>query len=177
RRGGARTPPATAAPTLAPPPSISTPRPRRAVANESSGHGKIIAISVIAVVLVIGAIVGLKMFGGKPKVPMKGNDAAIVEQLNDENGTEARKWLGQNPSRMVMGLSRKQAEYRVDELYRMGAKQVMCMGGVVSTTLAVELPTDPAKRKELFDWAKKWHNEMGEKADVDVGQNWLMIKM
>ena len=34
-----------------------------------------------------------------------------------------------------------------------------------------------AKRKELFDWEKKWHSEMDIKPSVDVGQKYLLIRM
>src|SRR5438034_255473 len=64
-----------------------------------------------------------------------------------------------------------------DELYRMGAKQVIAFGAHTSLTVAVELPSDAPKRKELFDWQKKWHHQMNREADVDKGQKWLVVAM
>ena len=53
----------------------------------------------------------------------------------------------------------------------------MAFGAGISTTLAIELPTDPKQRKEIFDWQEKWHKEMFVAPEKDVGQTWIMIQM
>jgi hypothetical protein len=53
----------------------------------------------------------------------------------------------------------------------------MAFSARISTTLAIELPDDPAKRKEILDWANKWNTELGYKPDKDVGQKWVVLGM
>ena len=160
-------------------------RPRRVESDDDGAmKKKLIVGGVFVVMLVIGAIIGLKMFapaGGSGTTAsgkkLVGHDAEVLAQIKDEYGTEAKKWLEKNPAHQVMGLSTKQAEYKIDQFYQMGAKQVIAFGNGISTTLAVELPDDPAKRKEIFAWQAKWHKEYGFEVEKDVGQNWLTIKM
>ena len=131
-----------------------------------------------AIVLVGGAIFAMRFFsGGKSAAPGLGEDDTVTAMIKDENGTEAKKWLADHPGRMLAGTTRSQAEYRVDQWYKMGATKVYAFGGLMSMTVALELPKDPAKRKELFDWEKKWHTEMDIKPSVDVGQKYLLIRM
>ena len=59
----------------------------------------------------------------------------------------------------------------------MGAKRVMAFGAGVSTTLAIELPDDPAKRKQMLDWANKWNSELGYNPEKDIGQKWVVLAM
>jgi hypothetical protein len=101
-------------------------------------------------------------------------DLAVERQIEEECGAEARKWL-ENEFHEVQGLSRKQALFRVDEIYRLGANQVIAFGGRISRTLAIELPIDPSRRKQIFDWSNKWNVEHGFQAEKDVGQKWIVI--
>jgi hypothetical protein len=59
----------------------------------------------------------------------------------------------------------------------MGAVKVYAFGGVVTASLAIELPDDTDKRKELIEWQKRWHTDMNETPQTDVGQQFLLIKM
>ena len=108
---------------------------------------------------------------------LAGNDAEVIQQIKDEHGTEARQWLSADAARSIGGLSSGQATRRVDELYQLGAKQVLAFGSRISSTLAVELPDDKAKRKALFDWQARWHAEHHFDVEQDIGQRWLVIKM
>lgn len=132
-----------------------------------------------AIVLVGGAIFAMRFLsgGGKPAGPGLGEDNDVAEMIKDESGTEAKKWLEGHTGRMLSGMTRSQAEYKIDQWYKMGATKVIAFGGVMSMTVALELPKDPAKRKELFDWEKKWHTEMDRKPAVDVGQKYLLIRL
>jgi hypothetical protein len=131
-----------------------------------------------AIVIVGGAIFAMRFFsGGKSNTPGLGEDDTVTQMIKDENGTEAKKWLEANSSRILAGTTRSQAEYKIDQWYKMGATKVYAFCGVMSMTVALELPKDPTKRKELFDWEKKWHTEMDIKPAVDVGQKYLLIRM
>ena len=149
-----------------------------ALAMEQKTLIKQAILFVAAIVLVGGAIFAMRFLsGGKNKAPALGEDDIVETMIKDENGTEAKKWLDAHTGRMLAGTTRSQAEYRIDQWYKMGAIKVYAFGGVMSMTVALELPKDPAKRKELFDWEKKWHTEMDIKPSVDVGQKYLLIRM
>ena len=109
--------------------------------------------------------------------PINEADAAVLQQIKDEHGTEARAWLAANEQRSLMSLSHAQSVSRVEDLYRLGARQVIAFSSRISATVAVELPDDPAHRKALFDWADRWNREHRFESDRDTGQNWLVIRM
>jgi hypothetical protein len=117
-----------------------------------------------------------------PKSPakdpnLKPADQAIMEKIDEQNGKEAKEWLNASDSHMLGGWNKKQGLYHVDEWYQMGAKKVYAFGAAYSMSVVIELPDDPAKRKEIFDWAAKWHKEMHEKVDKDEGQKFLEVAM
>jgi hypothetical protein len=175
-----RTSGASAAAAAAPPALgyATAKRGDAARAMEQSNLIKQAILFVLAIALVGGAIFAMRFFSGgsAPKTGL-GEDDDIIAMIKDEHGTEAKKWLDTNSSRMLSGMTRSQAEYKIDQWYKMGATKVIAFGGLVSMTVALELPTDPAKRKELFDWERKWHSEMDMKPAVDVGQKYLLIRL
>jgi hypothetical protein len=148
--------------------------------EEKQKTARLIIAGVAALILVVGAVIGLKKFSTKlpAKDPnLKPGDAAVLTRIQEENGKEAREWLNASDSHVLGGWSKKQSLYHVDELYQMGAKKVYAFGAAYSMVIAVELPDDPAKRKALFDWQKKWNLEIHVKPDVDEGQKYLEVQM
>ncbi|HEX3359310.1 MAG TPA: hypothetical protein VHS31_20190 [Tepidisphaeraceae bacterium] len=163
-----------------PPTGLRTVKMRKETREEQVGKIKLVIWGVVAVAVVIAALFGLKHFSPKSAAQdpnLKPGDAAILAKIEDQNGKEAKDWLNSNDSHSVMGLSKKQALFKVDQFYQMGAKKVVAFGAGISMTLALELPDDAAKRKAIFDWAAKWNNENNWKGDKDEGQKWLEIQM
>jgi hypothetical protein len=163
-----------------PPGALRTVKMRSASREEQIGKIKLVILGVVAMLVLAGALLGLKHFMPKstPVDPnLKPEDAAILAKIDDENGKEARDWLNANDLHSVMGLSKKQALFKIDQFYQMGAKKVVAFGAGISATLAIELPDDAAKRKEIFDWVTKWNTENKFKPDVDDGQKWLEVQM
>lgn len=148
--------------------------------EEKQKKTKLIIAGIAALILVIGAVIGLKKFSNR--LPshdpnLKPGDAAVLTRIQEENGKEARDWLNASDSHVLGGWSKKQSLYHVDEIYQMGAKKVYAFGAAYSMVIAIELPDDPGKRKTLFDWQKKWNSEMHVKPDVDEGQKYLEIQV
>jgi hypothetical protein len=172
--------PAQAAMQAAPPVATRPVAMRAPTVEEKQNKVKLIVAGIVLLLLIVGAVIGLKKFSPKSAAQdqnLKPADAALLSKIEDENGKEARDWLNASPSHMMGGWSKKQAMYHVDELYQMGAKKIYAFGAGYSMTIAIELPDDAAKRKALFDWQKKWHSEMHVKADTDQGQKFLEIQM
>jgi hypothetical protein len=170
-----------AAAAAAAPPAIgyaSAKRKDSAKAMEQNALIKQAILLVLGIVLVGGAIFAVRLLsGGKASKPGLGEDDDVAEMIKDESGTEAKQWLETNSARMLGGMTRSQAEYKIDQWYKMGATKVIAFGNGMSLTVALELPSDPAKRKELFAWEKKWHTDMDRKPAVDVGQKYLLIRL
>ncbi|CAN5559832.1 hypothetical protein BH09PLA1_BH09PLA1_00670 [soil metagenome] len=171
----------TAAAAAAAPRAIGYAGGKRADAAKAMEQRNLIKQAILfvaAIVLVGGAIFAMRFLsGGKAAKTGLGEDDDVIAMISDENGTEARKWIEGHPGRMLGGTTRSQAEYKIDQWYKMGATKVIAFGGVMSMTVALELPSDLEKRKELFAWEKKWHSEMDRKPAVDVGQKYLLIRM
>jgi hypothetical protein len=149
--------------------------------DESSGSKKML-VPILVLVLVVGGAVGggimLSRRGAadRPTGTQLGEDPNVVAMINEQTATEITEWL-KNPRNMVMGQATNQALNRAQQWYGMGAKKVFAFGGGMTMSLGIELPDDPAQRKQLFDWQANWHSEMFEKVQTDVGQKYLLIKM
>jgi hypothetical protein len=177
--------------TVAPPGGVAGafgapvgPRPVARGAGGDSNVGTIIKLVVIPIVLlgvVAGAIFGFKRLSGPNEAalgPAKGKDREVRQMMKDDGATELKEWLKNGGNRrMVMGMTIQQADGLADRLYNMGAVKVYAFGGVVTASLAVELPQDPDKRRELVDWQTRWHTDMFEPPQKDEGQQYLLIKM
>jgi hypothetical protein len=97
--------------------------------------------------------------------------------MKDDGATELKKWLADGGNRrMVTGMTVQQADGLADRLYTMGAVKVYAFGGVVTMSLAIELPQDPDKRKELFDWYARRVDEKGGQPQHDEGQQYLLVR-
>jgi len=176
-----------AAPSPAGPsaPSKVPPAPyRKASAEISEGDTRQqllkLAIPLGAVIAILLAVVVFKMTKRSPlpTAAMLGDDGEVSQMIQTQGATEILSWLNAGvPQRMVMGMSREKAAGLSKKLYDMGAKQVLAFGAGMTGSLAIELPEDPTKRKTLFEWQKRWHEEMLVKPAEDVGQKYLLIKM
>jgi hypothetical protein len=132
----------------------------------------------VLLLLVAGGIfAGLAFKGGMigKKKPMLGDDAMIVAMIKDENGTELKEWIRGHSRHMIMNMTEGQVVAFADRLYSLGAVKVLAFGEVISKSVAVELPDDPAKRKALFDFEKE-HNGFRSKTK-DVGQRYILLWM
>src|SRR5204863_2836120 len=82
---------------------------------------KIIAIPVILLAVVGGAIFGFKKLSGPSEEalgPAKGKDREVRKMMKDDGATELKEWLKNGgPRRMVMGMTVQQADGLADRLY------------------------------------------------------------
>jgi hypothetical protein len=137
--------------------------------------------SSVLVILILG-IFGLRFLGlghsGASAPALPGEDAMIMQMIRDEDGTEAKEWLAGRRGRMLSGMSETQAENRIDSWYKMGVTKVYAFGGVISMTVALELPPAPSpKRKAIFDWVNQWHEGTSTLPMSDVGQKYVLVRL
>ena len=172
-------PPATRAPDLA----SAYPtrgRARTVVQEEDAGESKKkLLIPVAILVMLIGGAIfaALAMKGGMlgPKKVLLGEDEKIIEMIEDEGGTEVKEWIRAHNRHMIHNMTEGQVIGFADRLYSMGAVKVYAFGEMISASLAVELPTDPEKRKKLWEFEKE-HNGFRSK-QKDVGQQYFLLYM
>lgn len=132
------------------------------------------------VLVVVGLIFAMMLLGRNPQsdaAVLDPDDPAVTKSLTTDFSKEAREWLKTDSTWIMSGMTTSQAENRIDEWYRMGAKKVYCFGTMMAREVAIELPDDPAQRKALFDWQAKWHKEMGQRVRTDKGQKYLIIML
>lgn len=143
---------------------------------EQGNQKKMLVMGGLAIVLVGGLVAAFLMLRDAPAAePMLGDDAAIVAQMKDESALPAVELL--DKGRLVSGMTISQARRYVDRLKEMGAVEVYGADRHMTRYLVIELPTDPAQRKELFDYEHRWHTEMHQKPAQDVGQKYLKLSM
>jgi len=169
--------PSPAAPDLAA--AYPTHGRRRVVAQEEDpGDSKrklVVPIAVLVMLIGVGIFVMMGMKGMKKRAPMLGDDAKITEMIDDEGGTEVKEWIRSHSRHMIHNMTPSQVEAFADRLYNMGAVKVYAFGEMISASLAVELPADPAQRKALFEFEQE-HNGFRSKA-TDVGQKYFLLYM
>ena len=178
---GAGIPGVPGVPGYAGPPGL---RPaRQQESRDVGGIVKLVAIPVVLIAVVGGAVFGYKKLAGeKDTRPALGDDREVRAMIKDDGATELKQWLKEGNTRMVTGMTREQADGLADRLYDMGAKKVIAFGGVMTMTIAVELPDaavpeNKDKRKAIFDWYKRKYQENTPIASRkrDVGQQWLLV--
>jgi hypothetical protein len=158
-------------------------RPKTYQADPGADQTNVIRIALIlaiAVVIIGGSIFGIKMLGGKTTsttANLPGEDADIESQMQDGYCKEIHAWYQEDSTRIMGPWSQSQALSQADHWTQMGAKQVLALGPRMSLVAIIELPDDPAKRKQLFDWQAQWHLQHFEKVWTDVGQKYLMIRL
>jgi hypothetical protein len=172
--------------------SASSGAPNLAAAYPTRGRGRTVAqeedpneskkkilIPAAILILLIGggifAAMAVKRGMIGPKTAMLGEDAKIVGMIEDEGGTEVKEWIRAHNRHMIHNMTEGQVIGFADRLYSMGAVKVYAFGEVISASLAVELPTDPAQRKALWEFEKE-HNGFRSK-DKDVGQKYFLLYM
>ena len=155
---------------------------RRVVAQEEdAGAGKrkfVLPIAVLVMLVGCGIFFFMAVKGGligAKQKPMLGDDKLITEMIRDENGTELKEWATSHSRHMILNMTPGQVTGFADRLYALGAVKVYAFGEVISRSVAVELPDDPAKRKALFEFEKE-HNGWRSKTK-DVGQRYFLLWM
>lgn len=107
-------------------------------------------------------------------------DARIAKEVTKY--PEARQWLG-GFNHILFEISKEQASKLVESLYAAGAVRVYVAdadeivegsGKEVAATFVVELPTDSARRKKVFDAETAWWQD-GEESTKDEGQKYFEI--
>lgn len=164
------------------PPGIRPPRQQET--NTASGAMKLIAIPIVLVAVVGGAVFGFKKLSGpKDTTPKLGMDGEVLAMIEDDGATELKQWLKEGSTRLVNGVTREQADGMADKLYEMGAIKVLAFGGVMTMSIAVELPDnktpeDQEKRKAIFAWYKRrYESELSSAVrQRDVGQRYLLVR-
>jgi hypothetical protein len=116
-----------------------------------------------------------------PKVMVAEIDKSIAESLKEPGAAEAREWLdaAKHPDHAVMEMDNPRARQMVAGFYERGAKRVSVLDAtkigntVVTASIAVELPADPAQRKKCFDWEVQYLQ--GEDPTKELNQKYLVI--
>lgn len=138
----------------------------------------IILGSVIVVILLAALLWHLLATpAAKPLNSGKGQDPQVNEMIADDGATEVHKWFEEDPNRLAGEFSPKQAMATADKLQAMGAKKLLAFGTMMTLSLAVELPKNPAERATLFKWENKFAITHMYKPDKDVGQYWLLLRL
>lgn len=156
---------------------------RRVVVQEGADDGdskKRLVVPVIAILILLvggGIFAGMALKGGMigSSKPMLGDDKMIIGMIEDENGTELKEWITSHNRHMIMDMTQGQVIGFADRLYALGAVKVYAFGEVISKSVAVELPDDPAKRQALFEFERE-HNGFRSKTK-DVGQRYFLLWM
>jgi hypothetical protein len=149
---------------------------RKPPVEESSARLRLAIIGILTIfLLAIGIFLVRRKFPSlhTPDAPVNPLDAPIVEKL--DRGAEAREWLKADESRALCGMSHKQSVFKVDQWYDLGIQRAVVFGN--GSSLGIELPSDPAKRKAVFEFERKWNGENNFPLVDDRGQNWLEIEM
>jgi hypothetical protein len=147
--------------------------------DEKAGMLRLLLAMGILVVVIAGAVVGIRKFSGSRRaaVPQLAEDADIQEKIQDEYNKDVHAWFEEDHSRMLGPWSESQALAQADRWKQQGAKQVLAFGARLSMIVVIELPDDPAQRKQIFDWQADWHARHMQKIWTDVGQKYLMIRL
>jgi hypothetical protein len=150
---------------------------------QTGSHQKQVILGGVLLLVVIGVIVGAKLYFKKssaPEGPMLGRDAEATEMLKTQGPKEANEFLDSGPNTMLGNeWTRAVAKIRVKGWYDMGAKKVWAFGARMSASVVIELPQDPEGRKQLFGWVRQWdkdHNP-GRTPQTDVGQRYLVVAL
>jgi hypothetical protein len=159
-------------------PTMSRPKTQDG-GEEKSGLLRMVLLVGVLGLLIAGAIVGIKKFGGshRPAGPQLGEDADIEEKIQDEYNKDVHAWFQEDHTRILGPWSESQALGQADRWQQQGAKRVLAFGARLSMLVVIELPDDPAQRKQLFDWQADWHGRHMQKIWTDVGQKYLMIRL
>jgi hypothetical protein len=173
---GESNPPRAPAPNMYP--TMSRPKMQDG-GEEKSGVLRLVLLMGVLGVLIAGAILGIKRFGGSPRAagPQLGEDADIEEKIQGEFNKDVHAWFAEDHTRMLGPWTESQALSQADRWRQQGAKRVLAFGSRLSMVVVIELPDDPAERKQIFEWQANWHAQHMQKVWTDVGQKYLMIRL
>ena len=147
----------------------------RALAIENIKRIGLVAVGLAVLVV---AVLLIRNLGGTSG-PVVGDDAEAGELVGFYE--EINTWLDSGANqRTLMGHSPARSQSRADELYELGAVKVLAGGGIQSSRIVVELPTDAPTREALIDWANEWHAKYGihdRMNQTDEGQKYLVVEM
>lgn len=134
--------------------------------------------SVLAVCLVLSIVFAVKAMRG-PERPVLGKDAEVRKEMQRVTYQEINKWLSEGHDRVLMGHTPGQTRKFVDDLYKLGPKEVLAGGGRMSMHVIVVLPEDVESRTALFGWYNNWTGKYKPEIlkERDVGQQYLMVDM
>lgn len=138
---------------------------------------KLLALVAVAAVVVVGVVFAIRLMGDSG--PSVGNDAEARKIISANSYQEARGWVTSGNDRFLMGHNPQQSEALIDDLYDLGAKQVLAGGGFSSMRLIIELPEDAEARARLIDWRQAWAERYPQDypRETDIGQRYLIINM
>jgi hypothetical protein len=143
-----------------------------------------IGIVALVMLLIAGAVVAMRYVGrgsgATAAAALDPDDESVAEAMGGFH-KEVRQWFKDHESAVFGGaldqMNARQAEAKVEEWYRLGAKQVIVFDPRAAIWVAIELPPEPEKRAALFEWQKKWHAERNQRIRTDNGQKYLVIRL
>jgi hypothetical protein len=113
-----------------------------------------------------------------PGVPaLSGDDAEVLQAIDTYGATELKAWIKENSRANLLGMSRNQADALADRIYQLGAIRVVAFGSVISSSVAIQLPSDPQKRRAIFNWLAERRRDTSYPIPPDTGQNYLLYRL
>jgi len=159
---------------------VARPRQTPTIVDDKKAQLLKMAIPAALIVVVVLAIVGYKLFAkhvAASAAAVDKDDAAVALLTEESGATEIHEWFKENPNRIAGEYSPTQAIAKADQWQAMGAKQVLAFGGVMTRSLAIELPDDPQQRKALFEFENKFADQHHYPAAKDQGQKYLLLNL
>jgi hypothetical protein len=158
------------------------PARRPAPPQDKGGELKKMLIPILALCVLAGLIMGARFIyvaAKAPGAPLPGDDGRVASITDEYGAYEAREWLKASDRRGIIGAfwTREKAIKMVDQWYSEGAKKVLAFGGVITSSLAIELPDAGPQRKAFIDYAERWRAEhhFDRPPIKDVHQKYIMI--
>ncbi len=116
-----------------------------------------------------------------PKAAAAEEDLEVERMLKEPGSAEAGEWLdpAKYPNHGVAEMGRERARAMVAGFYERGATRVSVLdvgplgNTIMTSTIAVELPSEPDKRKGCLVWETQYLG--GADPTTDVGQKYLLI--
>ena len=98
--------------------------------------------------------------------------------LKNDDPVEAKEFIESHATRSLgVTWTHGKALGMIQRWYEMGAVKCWAFQGQISRHVVIELPQDPAKRKELLDWASVFEDETLQTFIKDVGQKYVILHM
>jgi predicted RNA-binding Zn-ribbon protein involved in translation (DUF1610 family) len=160
------------------PGGIRTPVMQKEEGNQLAAFIKPAIILGVLLVVVVGAIVGVKMLSTSKSDAVTHEVDKEYLKYSDFGEHEMKEWVTSDPNmHMIQGMNDRQAIAFADKLYGMGAVKVVAFGGQLALKAGVELPKEPDKRKALFEWQANYHREQAIPVQVDEGQKYMVLNL